>query len=685
MFGGEEIVSEGFVEKGWSWVRQDNDGIVHMPQLPTEELRLKPLPGGIWGDVFAAKPARNFLLRPQTDFNAVQVTVTMNPKTWGEQAGLFWLVDDDNYAKLVVEGMKDGSTCIVMAVEIQGSPKVLAKVPWTPDKSVTLRLERSPQGTLTGSIVSYCIRLVARCDVSSFQRTVRVGVAAHGGEAQSSTVASLSEWQCLRVAEDRIQLGEKARQADEQSAAQQETEVQAQETTVAPAGAIMGPGWDNMPAARREQLLATLAARGHSLSATAQASTEEQTETHTEPTEEQQSVAGHVAVEPPSQGAFEDGEQLLFEGMRDLVEGRSVWLRQDRPHWMLVQDTLTITAQADNPPQNVCLCIVPPECNAIQMTVSLGGGDAPCVAGLAWFQDDDNYVQVCMDRRPDGTFVAMDVKKQGIRELVSEVPCELAEVTLRLERSQSGRVTACLVSCFTQLVGAYTVPWPTVRPALMVQSGGQAQASFTAFQALQLAPDRLQLADEERNGDVADTNGTPAPIYVAGQSQSQTQVCNAPSGWIVSSKMSPEKRAQVFALLGQTPQEGTSDKAEHSLTTPLATKLVPEPIPASSGVAFSPPEQLPTGIVRRDGVWVCADLSESEQQKVTAMLGGVQQRGEGGAPQATVVGKLAQQKHQSPERPPQPRAMRQAQGWTSNMWWLVGVAGLAFALGRLSR
>ena len=46
----------------------------------------------------------------------------------GEQAGLIWYKDDDNYCKLVVEGMKDGLPWIVFGVETSQSPQVVAKV-----------------------------------------------------------------------------------------------------------------------------------------------------------------------------------------------------------------------------------------------------------------------------------------------------------------------------------------------------------------------------------------------------------------------------------------------------------------------------------------------------------------------------------------------------------------------------
>ncbi len=48
---------------------------------------------------------------------------------WGQQAGLFWYVDDNNYLKLVLEGMKDGGCAVVLAGEKNAVPAVIAKVP----------------------------------------------------------------------------------------------------------------------------------------------------------------------------------------------------------------------------------------------------------------------------------------------------------------------------------------------------------------------------------------------------------------------------------------------------------------------------------------------------------------------------------------------------------------------------
>ena len=71
------------------------------------------------------------------------------PGDWGEQAGIFYYFDDDNYAKFVVEWTKDGSMAAVLAQEVAGSASVsgkaiICKTPVAKDhrpKPVRLRLE----------------------------------------------------------------------------------------------------------------------------------------------------------------------------------------------------------------------------------------------------------------------------------------------------------------------------------------------------------------------------------------------------------------------------------------------------------------------------------------------------------------------------------------------------------------
>ena len=73
----------------------------------------------------------------------------VGPGDWGEQAGIFYYFDDDNYAKFVVEWTKDGSMAAVLAQEVAGSASVagkaiICKAPVAKDhtpKPVRLRLE----------------------------------------------------------------------------------------------------------------------------------------------------------------------------------------------------------------------------------------------------------------------------------------------------------------------------------------------------------------------------------------------------------------------------------------------------------------------------------------------------------------------------------------------------------------
>ncbi len=95
---------------GWTWVREEenswriDDG---------EGLLLPTLPGGIWNSEM--KPAMNILTMewPSSSYDgvssrsplAVEIRVRVNARCWGEQAGLVLYNADDDWVKLVVEGM----------------------------------------------------------------------------------------------------------------------------------------------------------------------------------------------------------------------------------------------------------------------------------------------------------------------------------------------------------------------------------------------------------------------------------------------------------------------------------------------------------------------------------------------------------------------------------------------------
>jgi len=116
----ENFVSE--LDQDWTWVHEKptawriGDGVLH----------LRTLPGTLWGD---PNNAHNFLLRSVDDFTngfATRVTVTNEPQIMGEQAGLIWYLDDDNYIKLVKESL-EGVEWIVLAREESGQSELIAK------------------------------------------------------------------------------------------------------------------------------------------------------------------------------------------------------------------------------------------------------------------------------------------------------------------------------------------------------------------------------------------------------------------------------------------------------------------------------------------------------------------------------------------------------------------------------
>jgi regulation of enolase protein 1 (concanavalin A-like superfamily) len=100
---------------GWAWVREDRDDW----RVAAGTVQVRLTPGNLWEK---DNTARNLLLRPPPDgeksFTA-EVTVSHTPATFGEQAGLLWYRDDDNYIKLVKE-FYDGRTWAVFAVERDG-------------------------------------------------------------------------------------------------------------------------------------------------------------------------------------------------------------------------------------------------------------------------------------------------------------------------------------------------------------------------------------------------------------------------------------------------------------------------------------------------------------------------------------------------------------------------------------
>jgi hypothetical protein len=95
---------------GWTWVREEENS---WRIDEGEGLLLPTLPGGIWNSEM--EPAMNILTMewPASSYDgvsssnplAVEVRVRVNARSWGEQAGLVLYNADDDWVKLVVEGM----------------------------------------------------------------------------------------------------------------------------------------------------------------------------------------------------------------------------------------------------------------------------------------------------------------------------------------------------------------------------------------------------------------------------------------------------------------------------------------------------------------------------------------------------------------------------------------------------
>ena len=116
----ENFITE--LEKGWTWVHEEPTAWM----ISDGNLKLRTLPGTLWGDL---NNAHNFLLRSVENFEAGLVTrvkVTNAPQLMGEQAGLIWYHDDDNYIKLVKESL-EGVQWIVLAREEGGQAVLIDK------------------------------------------------------------------------------------------------------------------------------------------------------------------------------------------------------------------------------------------------------------------------------------------------------------------------------------------------------------------------------------------------------------------------------------------------------------------------------------------------------------------------------------------------------------------------------
>ena len=198
---GPVVFEETFKSKlfdGWAWLREDKADW----KLADGGLRIRMTPGNLWEK---ENGARNLLLRePPKDVKAftAEVTVSHTPADFGEQAGLLWYRDDDNYIKLVKE-FYDGHTWVVFAAERDG--KAEYREADCRAQFVTFRL------TVAGDKVTASFLPVGGTDRKSlgeftFPPTdekgtprARIGLTAHHGPADQERWAFFRDFRIVRA------------------------------------------------------------------------------------------------------------------------------------------------------------------------------------------------------------------------------------------------------------------------------------------------------------------------------------------------------------------------------------------------------------------------------------------------------------------------------------------------------
>lgn len=168
----------GLLSKEWSWLREAPGAW----RVESDGLHLRTMPGSLWAD---RNDAKNIpLVSLPGEANAanlcVEVTVTSNPSTGGEQAGLLLYFDDANYVKLVKE-IVDGRLVIVLVREENDQPVVINNKTSVNDETVKLRLSLQNKN-IEGA---YSIKdfktwnLIGKCPLFKSDR-YKVGIFTHG-------------------------------------------------------------------------------------------------------------------------------------------------------------------------------------------------------------------------------------------------------------------------------------------------------------------------------------------------------------------------------------------------------------------------------------------------------------------------------------------------------------------------
>lgn len=207
------------LEDGWRWVRKADDWW----RFGQSGLEFATKPGCLAGQTVTELPAPPLLLRELDGATACEVTVTMppSPGAAGEQAGLFWYINDDNYAKLVIERMQDRTGKVVLARKQNGEYTVCNEAALDVEETqdaTRLRFEMSADDShLSGCVVgSYYTRLIGSCTASAaswgdnaqVEASLSFGISAHGRfdeETLTNRVAVFSDFTAIAVKKNRVQ------------------------------------------------------------------------------------------------------------------------------------------------------------------------------------------------------------------------------------------------------------------------------------------------------------------------------------------------------------------------------------------------------------------------------------------------------------------------------------------------
>lgn len=190
------IFEENFsakLDENWGWIHEEPTAW----KITERALHLRTLPGTLWAD---ANNAHNFLLRPieLSVGLAIQVNVKNAPQTMGEQAGLIWYHDDDNYIKLVKESLEDVEW-IVLAREEGGQPELIHKARIS-SEAAELRfvlLEGQVQGQFRASPDDDW-QTVAECPLVK-NTDPKVGIYTHGCPAEIERWVELRNFAIIQL------------------------------------------------------------------------------------------------------------------------------------------------------------------------------------------------------------------------------------------------------------------------------------------------------------------------------------------------------------------------------------------------------------------------------------------------------------------------------------------------------